>query len=364
MTEKRNPGLDLCRIGGMFGIVILHILGNGGVLNQVSSNTISYGIVWGMEIAAYCSVNLFALLSGYLSCEKKKYSSYRLIELLSSLIFYSTLITLAFIFVRRSVFTGVGTIAFALIPMLAGHYWYITCYVIVFLLLPYLNLLLNKLSKEALVKLSMLLFVLLSVIPGIADIDFFQTADGYSAAWLVVCYIWGAAYRKTEKTIFRHYEWLAFCISVAIVLLIRVFGIHSPFGSKEGYMMKYTSPLIVLNAIMLLQLGAGFKRQLSEKMAGIFAVLSGVAFDVYLLHCHILIYDYVIKDHFVWIADLNPLIIPVAVVIVATGIYAIGSICGAVRMKIFRIKRIEKMILFLSKITDSFCGGELQTGEK
>lgn len=33
MTSKRNIGLDFCRIGGMLGIVIRHILGAGGVLS-------------------------------------------------------------------------------------------------------------------------------------------------------------------------------------------------------------------------------------------------------------------------------------------------------------------------------------------
>ena len=59
------------RIISMFGIIILHILGAGGNLRG-EADSLNYWVVWFLEIMAYCSVDLFALLSGYLSCDKKK----------------------------------------------------------------------------------------------------------------------------------------------------------------------------------------------------------------------------------------------------------------------------------------------------
>lgn len=71
MEMDRNVGLDIARISAMCGIIILHILGQGGVLEACDINSTEYWISWWIEICAYCSVDLFALLSGWLGIHKK-----------------------------------------------------------------------------------------------------------------------------------------------------------------------------------------------------------------------------------------------------------------------------------------------------
>lgn len=71
MMGKRNYGLDIARICAMCGIIILHILGQGGVLASCEFNSTNYWIAWWVEICAYCSVDLFAILSGWLGIYKR-----------------------------------------------------------------------------------------------------------------------------------------------------------------------------------------------------------------------------------------------------------------------------------------------------
>lgn len=304
-------------------------------------------VSWSLEIAAYCSVDLFALLSGYLSCQKKQFSSYRIIDLILSLLFYTAIITGAFLIFAPSLLASLKEIVIALFPMLIGRYWYITCYVLVFLLMPCLNLVVQKLQDSALRKLCILLFVLLSVIPSLADVDFFKMGVGYSAAWLAVCYIWGGAYRKLGKQLLAGFEWLVFLVSTGIVLLVRIFGIRYP-----GYMLQYTSPFIVLNAVMLLQLGARYHGAPHSGTSKIAAYLSGAAFDVYLLHCHVLVYDHLITGHFSWISDLHPALIPIVVALCAVAIYLAGTVSAAIRKGIFHIFRIDRLNKVLSNLAD------------
>lgn len=63
--QERNYGIDFLRIISMFMIVILHILGNGGILASVQIGSSNYHLAWILEIASYCAVNCYALISGY-----------------------------------------------------------------------------------------------------------------------------------------------------------------------------------------------------------------------------------------------------------------------------------------------------------
>ena len=73
--KKRNCGIDLLRIVSMFGVVIIHILMHGKILEVVENNQIKFVISWFIYILAECSVNCYALVSGfvYFSEEDKKH---------------------------------------------------------------------------------------------------------------------------------------------------------------------------------------------------------------------------------------------------------------------------------------------------
>ena len=77
-------------------------------------------------------------------------------------------------------------------------------------------------------------------------------------------------------------------------------------------------------------------------------LLSSTAFDIYIIHCHILIFDYVIKDGFLWILDYSVVLLPILVFISVVCIYMLLSIIGFVRQKLFDILRVDKMIHLLS----------------
>ena len=64
---NRNYGIDLLRVIAMLYVVILHSLGAGGVLETAAEGSITYKTAWAVEIAAFGAVNIFAIISGYVS---------------------------------------------------------------------------------------------------------------------------------------------------------------------------------------------------------------------------------------------------------------------------------------------------------
>ncbi|MBO4468545.1 MAG: hypothetical protein J5766_04525, partial [Clostridia bacterium] len=75
---SRNYGIDALRIVSMLLIVILHILNVGGVLE--SSTSVSHSAAWFLDVACFCAVNCYALISGYVGIfSKYKISNFALL---------------------------------------------------------------------------------------------------------------------------------------------------------------------------------------------------------------------------------------------------------------------------------------------
>lgn len=69
--KERNYGIDLLRIVSMIGVMTLHILGHGGVLDNTKILSFNYDLAWLLEVCAYCAVDCFVLISGYVSVQAR-----------------------------------------------------------------------------------------------------------------------------------------------------------------------------------------------------------------------------------------------------------------------------------------------------
>ena len=93
--EERNYGIDLLRSVAMFMVAILHVLGQGGILKATEDSPGQLYAAWFLEIAAYCAVNCYALISGYVGLyAKHRYSS--LAELWLRVTYYTVFFTVFF----------------------------------------------------------------------------------------------------------------------------------------------------------------------------------------------------------------------------------------------------------------------------
>ena len=138
--DTRNYGLDILKILSMVYVVILHALGQGGMMNKGTL---------GMQFAAMAlfyittpAVNIFALVTGYVSfTEKKKpLNRKRLFEMWFQVVFYALLITAICRFVIPDVVTTRDFVS-SVMPLYYDIYWYFTAYFLVSVLSPFIGLL-------------------------------------------------------------------------------------------------------------------------------------------------------------------------------------------------------------------------------
>lgn len=178
--ESREYGIDFLRFVATLGVIILHVFGinntihtNGGysLVNLYFSNFLC--------IIFMCSVNVFGLLTGYLYSERNTYKYISIIRLIFEVIFYSALITILVLFIRPEWITGKKELLESLFPF-GTRLWYITAYIFVFCMIPYLNVFIQNCSKTAFRNLLFVLFLLFSLCTTFGLKDFFGIAMGGS----------------------------------------------------------------------------------------------------------------------------------------------------------------------------------------
>lgn len=126
--NQRDYSLDLLRVLSMCGIVGLHILGQGGILSSLTkgNSIIHFMLGYGMESFFLCSVNIFAIISGYFYGTRSfdGFKNRNIVDLILTVLFYCLLITVIFVLLQpvTAIHIGAMDILFSLFPPLKGRY--------------------------------------------------------------------------------------------------------------------------------------------------------------------------------------------------------------------------------------------------
>ena len=305
------------------------------------------------NICACCSVDVFAMMSGYFGINRKKVTVYRIVELISIVMFYSVIITLGFLGFAPAKLAGMKDILKGIFPSFAGRYWYITCFIPVLLFQPYLNKMLLSLTEKQHLAMILTGVLIFSCIPSFLLIDFFKFNNGYSFVWLLFLYSVGAYIERNKEDghckLLKKYGMVLFFI-ISLILLFGNILIVYFLGFNLNYMIAYTSPFV---------LAMGFSAMLSLSDAKInvggkiITILSAAAFDVYIIHSHMLIFDLVLTDAFAWIRECMWYCVPVVCLGCAVGVFLMCAIVAFFRIQLFRVLHINHLIAKLSAQIDN-----------
>lgn len=344
---KRNYGIDLLRMLSMFMIVNLHVLGQGGVMVRIVGAEAGYYASWFLETCAYCAVNCYGLISGYVGVNGK-FRPARLLELWIQVFFYSGGITLIYAIAAPGLLTW-DNLWEAIFPVGWKTYWYFSCYAGLFLVTPFLNKLVNSMTQRELKRMAAALFLIFSVgtaIPKGAGVDFLQLVGGYSFVWLCVLYLLGACIRKCSFSRWKsRYYLLAYfglaAFSWAFKIVVENFTRDILGEATFGRLFTgYAAPTILLCAVCLFLI---FERlECSGAVRKLIALASPLAFSVYLIHTHPLIWDYILKGAFSQYRYLPWPVILVAVPVTAAAIYVVCSAVDWVRKKLFEVMGVRR----------------------
>jgi len=284
--KEKNIGVELLRNVSMLFAVVLHVLNAGGILDGADRNTYYAKLAYTFFIAAFCGVNCFALISGYVGWKSKVRLS-RLLYLWILTFFYSVIITLIFYVIKPDAVTPDVWKA-SLLPITSSQYWYVTAYFGMMVFAPLLNVGISQLSEKCLRIICICIFVFASVVPTISKYYPYGLANGYSAIWLCALYVIGG-YLSRFRIAERVKSWQMF-----LMYGITAFATFMAYRRQHWEFIEYTSPTITICAVALLLFCVNLRFDKKSIWSKSILLLSPSALSVFLIHVHPLVYGNVI----------------------------------------------------------------------
>ena len=262
----RDSNYELMRIISMLMIVIWHILLHG-LVDVQSTGMLSF-VIYFLEAILVVHVNSYMLVTGYYQC-KKEFKRKKLIALNSQSWFYRVVIML--------ILCGYGIIEIgrkdffqALFPLDYATYWFVQMYLFLYCFSPFLNRLIEKMSKKEFQILLMICLIVFSVLPTISMQIMVPIEKGHSLMSMVFMYLLGAYFRyypiqesRILKVNTRRKNQLLFLLGFVmfstIHFLILCFGkILLTGGEISQYVgetiqfsfLSYGSPFVIISSLM------------------------------------------------------------------------------------------------------------------
>ena len=360
MPQKdRNYGIDLLRVISMLFVVILHSLLRGGLLTTVVYDSIQYKFVWGLESFAYCAVDIFALISGYVYWNKKtNYKKY--IEIWFQVVFYCLVITIVFNIIKPDVVTSNDYLK-SLFPVINNLYWYFTAYTGLIIIKPFLDKGIRACSISTLKKIFVVIFIAYSIVETFTGI--FSLGAGYSLIWLIILYISGACLSKCQigkKLDAKGVIIGVFALYYKTILyyLIGFDNILSKINTidflnknifRNGVYLNYTSPTVYGIAILLV-IGLS-KIKFSNSAQKVITFLSTSAFAIYIINTNYFIWQHFLKNLFISIAQSSVIEIYFKVLMFSISFVILAIFIDKIRIAIFNLCKID---VLSEKISSTF----------
>lgn len=356
MKNIRKSNFEFMRITSMLFVVMWHVILHSNLYTSTTGTTkfflealILFGVV---------HINSFVIVTGYFQCDKKfKWSKF--FHIFSITWFYKAAIATIF-FVFLSI--GISNLEYfkELMPLDFRDYWYINCYLILYLLTPFINKLINNLNQKDFRKMLIVQFILFSIMPLISNQGIIAN-NGYTIIQFIFMYFIGAYLRKypVDNNIhFKNYsknkKQLIFLFSFIFIFFINFILLNfsktimnmdctllNEFGSYLfNNIRMYSNPIVIIQSVLYFL----FFSTLTFKNK-IINFISKYTLEVYLIHENFYLLQYIYKlikiDYTI---KYRYYIVIIAVIATSLFIFFCCIIIGIIRNLMFSL--IKKIGIF------------------
>lgn len=293
--KKRMANLELLRCVAMMMVIVLHYLGKGGLLADLTDSSPesldSVGLTaWLLEAFCIVAVNVYMLISGYFLCVSS-FKLSRLLQLLVQVWLYS--VTFGILGAATGVIeeTSVDIHYFLtlIFPISMEHYWFLTAYVFLYLLLPFVGMAVKRMTRQQMQLAMALLLITFCVLKSILPLRLEKDEKGYDCLWYLCVFVTAAYVRRFGVSVLKK-RGRAVCMYVACCLLafagtmaLRFWYVRTgSLGRMVKMCMEYNHVLVLLAALGLF--GAFARMEINGKIAGVINKIAPYTLGVYLLH--------------------------------------------------------------------------------
>ena len=346
---KREQNFEVMRTVAMLFIVVYHCLTHGiGAGYSFStaelaelSNVVMIDL---MLVFSSIAVKLYVMVSGYFLVDLD-FKLSRLARTWVSACFYSCVIAATMMMLGAVPFsmTALGK---SFLPLSTDAYWFVTQFVGLLIISPFLALMVRQLThRQYVVLLIGGALLCLAIIPDFPLGKRFHVAHGNS--------VWSFAYLFLVAGYVKHYlkrismRWLLMATALVVLLTL---GCELWLGKNEQGVhllwLDYNALPFVLSVMVFVivrqwQMGNGGFGKLLARMAPF-------TFGVYLIHDHLMMRQWLWTN-----IDLSPLygqwILPLAVAGLCCGLFLVCVIIDTCRQRIIKILKVDEVMKKLDR---------------
>ena len=279
--QQRNSSVELLRIVAMLFIVLSHLcVHNGIVLNTMPLSVNKIFMQWGT--LGNLGVDIFVIITGYF-VSTKSFSAKRLSTLLSQVWFYSIVLALA-IFFAFDINLGLKDILRVILPTVFVEYWFFTAYIVLVFISPFLNILIENLSRVNFLRFLLSLIALWVVIPT------FTTKNMYGSEipQFILLYLIGAYFKKYPDNLFAKKRVRVFVTAVCwSLLLLSTVCINLLSSMLSSALSAYGAYFFARNSLLIVGIAVGmfaiacYGKPFTNRFIN---TVSSCTFGVYLIH--------------------------------------------------------------------------------
>ena len=322
-NNNRQSNMELLRILSIIGVLFLHYNDPtyGAAYNYTIYGSINLIILDLFQAFSICAVNVFILISGYFLVNSNTRSLFKPVKLLFE-VFFITIVNYAYLVASGKYYLSL----LAYLYSVSTLYWFIGIYISLYLISPFINVIVNNINRKSMTVLVILLVVLFSIQPTAIDLTNFITDDnfnyfsnigyygsqaGFTIVNFVMMYTIGGVLRacKDRVTSVPKSRYLLGYIILSIIV-----DFVNQFTSIA---IAYSTPVIVAQATMLFC----FFMCIDLGSSKIINFLSASTFTVYCTHIYFFPLYNIPKY-----ATATPLISLVHVVLTVFSIYLICTV--------------------------------------
>lgn len=291
-NKPKMTNIELLRCVAMMMVIVLHYLGKSNLLTGLTEADMgSVGVVaWALESFCIVAVNVHMLISGYFLCESS-FKLSRLLKLLLQVFTYSVVIGVVSAILGLVPAEELTVYYFVqiLFPVSMGHYWFLTAYVFLYLLLPFLTVAVKRMTKGQLQLVLALLLVAFCVLKSVLPVRLDMDEKGYDCLWYICVFLVAAYIRRFGIPLLqqRGKGMIMYLLNVVLIFactfVFRFLYLKTgSLGLLQGVCMEYNHVLVLCASVGLF---AAFLRvRVNDGIAGVICKVAPYSLGVYLLH--------------------------------------------------------------------------------
>ena len=284
----------------------------------------------------------------------------KILKLIIQVEFYSILGSIiSLLFFEQDISFGLKELIYTLFPLTGETYWFATHYVLLLILVPFLNRLIHSMSQKELSLSLFMLIIVFSIIPTFFFWSRNVVGNGHNFTWFIILYFVAAYIRLNglpfkRKTYILLYILLSFGLAISRVIIevftTAIFGMEK----KANLFYAYNSLPVFISSVCFFCLfeKSKIKNNFFSKNC---VFWGGLSFGVFLSHHHFIVREYIWRYINIPQRLENGILFAVIyMLIVVLGIFIVGCIVEKIRLSIMKKINVDQVCNYLESKMKSF----------